>query len=292
MDTLAFYKSKRHQAKAPFKGKWGIFYIKQGLDFLAHQISYAYPTFNDPSLLALNFLRSHEFFHFKADLQTLMFEAVTEKHIYVPLRIAMLGKETHFVEESLANRSVMKWAESSGINIGDFAHDFCKLQPNAYANFDLNPSTLKGEWLANSLDRLPPYCSPRVDIASWMDHVPTNLTKRSLCPEYIIFPTKLSYWISPSWKMPEIKTIYEDSKVLNSFDKRFRTYKKEWEKTKKMLFTNPFSKKLDFKRLTWLDDPGDCWSARVKDFRMHLRNEGGGDWTAYNFGSGDKLKHH
>ena len=207
IEALAFYKSKRFQQYRPCIGKWGIFYLKPGLTYLAKEIAREYPTFGNPKKLALDFLRSHEFFHFKADLQTLFFESVKNRNLYRPLHAALSGRKTHFVEEALANREVIKWANSGGVHIGEFAHKFCKLQPNAYANFDLDHFKLKGEWLSNTLDLLPPYCEPRLEIASWMDSVPNNLLRKSLCPQYVVYPQKLTGWISPAWRGGPIKNM-------------------------------------------------------------------------------------
>jgi len=59
-EAIAFYKSKRMIDSLPCKGKWGIFYIKQGLDKLAWDISRSYPGYGDPRELAHQFLFEHE----------------------------------------------------------------------------------------------------------------------------------------------------------------------------------------------------------------------------------------
>jgi hypothetical protein len=47
-DALAFYKSRRNQSKTPFPGKWGIFYLRQGLEKIAWEIAIAYPGYKNP----------------------------------------------------------------------------------------------------------------------------------------------------------------------------------------------------------------------------------------------------
>ena len=98
LDVLAFYKSKRYLDRRPYIGKWGIFYLKQGLQFVEISIAREYPGYGDTRSLALNFLREHERFHFRADLQALMFEAVTKKHLYGQSRRLFRSDSTAFVE--------------------------------------------------------------------------------------------------------------------------------------------------------------------------------------------------
>lgn len=59
LDVLAFYKSRRYIARRPYIGKWGIFYLKQGLQFIEISIVREYPGYGDTRILALNFLREH-----------------------------------------------------------------------------------------------------------------------------------------------------------------------------------------------------------------------------------------
>jgi hypothetical protein len=93
-DALAFYKSRRMLSARPFPGRWGIFYLKQGLIFVESQIALEYPGYDKPRKLALNFLREHERFHYRADLQTLLFEATLGRELYMPLRRALRGRLT------------------------------------------------------------------------------------------------------------------------------------------------------------------------------------------------------
>ena len=79
MEVLAFYKSKRFIHINPYRGKWGIFYLRPGLSFLEHEIEKTYPGFGNTRLLALEFLRMHERFHFLADIQTILFESTLKQ---------------------------------------------------------------------------------------------------------------------------------------------------------------------------------------------------------------------
>jgi len=124
MDVLAFYKSRRLIGHRPFIGRWGIFYLQPGLAYVRDEIAAAYPGFSQPSQLALEFLREHEHFHFRADVQTLMFEATLGHHLYMPLRKAMRGRSADFVEEALANRQVWDWAKKATVGMREFAYDF------------------------------------------------------------------------------------------------------------------------------------------------------------------------
>src|SRR5690606_34492114 len=107
---------------------------------------------SDPMRLAHDFLLAHELFHYRSDLQTLMFEAVLKRNLYLPLRRALFGRRTHFVEEALANKQAFEWANKTSIGLREFAFHFLSLQPDAYSRFAEERLDLNGEWLANTLD--------------------------------------------------------------------------------------------------------------------------------------------
>ncbi len=290
MDVLAFYKSRRRITDRPFPGRWGIFYLKQGLVFLESEISREYPGFGDPRELALEFLRAHERFHFRADLQTLMLEAVLGRELYSPLRQLLRGRQHLFAEEALANRQVWDWARRGSIGIRDFAFDFMKLQPGAYARFDENRLQLAGEWAASAVDLAMPGIGVRPDLAHWVETSPEGLLRRSLCAEYVVYPTKLSHWISPALVLPNVKDIAEDPELVKSLERRFQSMRVAWERTKAKLLENRLLRGLNFK--PWPPEGKDAYSVRVNDsFRAHLRNIGEGRWLAYKFGPHPSMGH-
>ena len=55
-EAIAFYKSRRFVMKDPFPGKWGIFYINEGLNYVAWEISQLHPNFKNPKSLAITYL--------------------------------------------------------------------------------------------------------------------------------------------------------------------------------------------------------------------------------------------
>ena len=290
LDTLAFYKSRRFKNIAPFVGKWGIFYFKKGIDYIAKEISTSYPGYGAPTNLAYNFLRAHEFVHYKCDLQTLMFEAVLKRNLYVPLHKALIGRKVHFVEESLANSAALRWAKKKQISIQDFAEDFMNLQPGAYARFLEPNAVLQGEWIANVLDLKPPYCKPRTDIAKWVDAVPNELLRKSLCPEYIIDPKKIKHWLSPALVLPPVKLISDERPVTKVLKGKYRNLEKKWQNTKKKLIENRLSNGLNFK--PWKIDGNNTYSVKIDiSFRAHLRHEGAGNWSTYILGNHKELGH-
>ncbi|HXW72463.1 MAG TPA: hypothetical protein VEK34_13660 [Methylocella sp.] len=130
-EALAFYKSTRLIAARPYPGKWGIFYLKPGLVHVASGLVHVaceisrtnprYRAYKDPMRLARDFFRMHEHFHFRADIQTLLFEAALNKHLYFPLRRALIGRRTHFVEEALANKRAYEWAAKQTIGLQQYA---------------------------------------------------------------------------------------------------------------------------------------------------------------------------
>lgn len=289
-EALAFYKSRRFINQRPFPGRWGIFYLKHGLMYLAGEINSTYPGYRDPRRLAHQFLRAHEFFHYRCDLQTLMFEAVLKRSLYVPLRKALRGRRSLFVEEALANKAAYEWAKASSVGLKEFVHDFMSLQPGAYARFHERRIDLNGEWLANTLDLLPPGSLPRLDVAQWVDASPKDLLRSSLCPEYVVYPTKLSDWLDPALILPPVASITESAEVQKRLSGPYRNLGNKWDRTKAKLFADRTLRGLNFK--PWPKDGKDTYSVRIDDgFRAHLRHQGQGSWLAYILGPHKELGH-
>lgn len=291
-DALAFYKSRRIIAARPFPGTWGIFYLKAGLVHVAWGIAETYPGYKDPMRLAHDFLRGHEHFHFRADIQTLMFEAALKKNLYFPLRRALRGRRTHFVEEALANKQAYDWAKKFANGLREYAYDFMSLQPNAYARFEEPRNDLAAEWAANVVGTCPPgnSCLPRYDLAPWVEATPKDFMRTSLCPEYVIFPQRLENWLDPAWIPPPVTQITEGTKLKELLAQKFSQYKQKWEETKRKLLENRMLSGLDFKK--WPKEGKDVYSVRVSgSFRAHLRNQGQGIWHAYDIGPHGKMGH-
>ena len=289
-DVLAFYKSRRHVKKRPYKSKWGIFYLQQGLQFVASQIASEHPGYGNPWTLSYQFLRAHEWFHYQADLQTLMFELTTKRHLHSPVRQLFRGQREQFVEEALANRQAWDWAKRSNIGLSDFAFDFMKLQPGAYARFDENRLQLAGEWTANVLDLSKPGSAGRSDLAHWVEACPEGLLRNSLCPEYVVTPRKLSTWWPSALVPPPVHNIIDDDAVTKFLGKsKDQSLAGKWRTTKDRLLTERFANGLNFK--PWPPE-APAWSVRVdRAFRAHLRSEGHGIWRAYKIGPHDVMGH-
>jgi hypothetical protein len=290
-DVLAFYKSRRFLDLRPFSGYWGIFYLKHGLDYVQSQIAQAYPGFGSPRSLARQFLRLHERFHFQADLQTLMFEAVRGQHLYQPLRNAFFGRRDEFVEEALANRQVWLWSCRKAIGIEEFAYDFMKLQPGAYARFDEPRLALAAEWAANVVDKAVFPGAGRHDLAQWVETFPQDYLRPSLCPEYVVYPSSINTWLPPSLVLPPVDNIVDGEEVVKRLaSKFFANARKPWSNTKLKLKENRYLHGLNLK--PWKEDGHDCYSVKVTDaIRAHLRHEGNGCWKAYIIGSHKELGH-
>lgn len=289
-EAIAFYKSKRFQNRRPFVGRWGIFYINEGLSHVAWQISQTYPGYADPRTLARDFLRAHEHFHFQADIQTLMLEATQGKHLYIPTRQRFRRARSHFVEESIANRQAYDWAKRMSVGLEEFARDFMLCQPNAYARFLEPIADLTGEWVANVLDGQPAKSLPRYDLAPWVQSVPKEFMRRSLCPEWVIFPRKLGDWIDPACITPPVSEIVDDDKVVKILTKKLRKLQEPWENTKTKLRINKDMPGLNFK--PWKPHGPRCYSVKVDEGnRAHLENLGGGKWLAYEIGGHKELGH-
>lgn len=285
-DVLAFYKSRRHIDKGPYKGKWGIFYLQEGLQFVTEQIAREHPGFGTPRTLAYEFLRAHEWFHYRADLQTLMLEASKEEHLHAWRQRNFRGKEDLLVEEALANRQAWDWAKQSKIGLGDFAFDFMKLQPGAYARFDDDRLQLAAEWASQTLD----VSGPRHDLAHWVEASPSGLMLKSLCPEYVVRPAKLDVWWPAALVPPPVFAITDDDTVTRYLGKRKdQSLAGKWATTKSRLLTERFANGLNFK--PWPKEHP-AWSVKVDDgFRAHLRHEDQGTWTAYKIGTHAEMGH-
>lgn len=289
-ETLAFYKSRRLVASRPFPGRWGIFYLKQGLIYIESQINHVYPGYGDPKKLAINFLRQHERFHYRADIQTLMFEATLGRHLYLPIHRALRGRRSHFVEEALANRQVWDWARKEGVGLEEFAQDFMLLQPNAYARFFEPRLELAAEWAGIVVDQKPPGTAFRTDLSHWVEATPSGLLRASLCPEYVIYPSKLSNWISPALVLPPVTVVQDGEEVVKLLQGRLAHLQSKWEQTKTKLLENRLLHGLNFK--PWPKDGPKRYSVRVDDnFRAHLQHMGSGQWLAYILGPHKKLGH-
>lgn len=290
-EALAFYKSKRHINQRPFRGKWGIFYLRQGLHYVEAMIADHYPGYGDVPKLAIQFLREHERFHYRADVQTLLFEATLGREKYQTLRKALRGRGSWFVEEALANRQVWDWSKRAGVGIEELAYDFMTLQPNAYARFAEPRLELAGEWAANTVDFAPPNAGVlRMDLAHWVEATPTGLQRASLCPEYVVTPNRLTDWLSPALVLPPVKTVSEEPNVTKDLSGKLAHLQVAWKRTKDKLIANRLLPGLNFK--PWPMDGHDAYSVRLdRGFRAHLRHLGQGDWTVFKMGSHAHMGH-
>ncbi|MBI3147169.1 MAG: hypothetical protein HYZ17_01460 [Betaproteobacteria bacterium] len=290
-DVYAFYKSRRHVAARPYPGKWGIFYLEHGVSRVKELIESTYPGYGSSLRLAYEFLREHERFHFKFDIYALSVEAKIGRALYEPLKRAFRHHRIHQVEEALANRDAWEWAKRGRVGLGEFAYDFMKLQPGAYARFDERKFDLAGELAANLIDLNLSSTARREDQALWIGNVPDELLRRSLCPEYFVRPSSLTAWINPAWKLPEVRNVTEAQSFSSSLASKYASLKERWEDTKRKLIANPALPGLDFKR--WDKSTGH-WSVRINDnFRAHLRPipKSGGTWEAEEFGPHKAMGH-
>lgn len=266
------------------------FLLYPGLRHLSWRIADEYPGYADPRVLAREFLRAHELFHFRADIHTLMLEAALGRHLYLPTRFNFRRMRSDFVEEAIANRQAYDWAKGRGIGLAEFASDFMMVQPGAYSRFLEPLESLTGEWSANVIDGLGPKCPPRLEFSHWVTETPKHYLRRSLCPEYVVFPDALSDWIDPAWGLQPINHIQESETLSKLLSKKLRHLRGDWEKTKSKLMADKTLPGLDFKQ--WKPDGKNSWSVRVSDGnRAHLSHEGDGNWLAYALGGHKELGH-
>lgn len=290
-DVFAFYKSRRHLSARPYPGKWGIFYLEHGVARIRELIEASYPGYGPSFRLAYEFLREHERFHLKFDLYALSVEATMGRALYAPIKRAFHRHRIYQVEEALANRDAWEWAKQGRIGLAEFAYDFMKLQPGAYARFDERRVELAGELAANLLDLDLSRVARREDQALWVGSVPTELLRRSLCPEYFVRPVALSAWINPALILPEVCEVIDSPRLSKQLTSKDASMKDSWEKTKQKLVECRGLPGLNFK--PWDKSTG-LWSVRVNDnFRAHLRpiKKSAGSWEAEEFGPHKAMGH-
>ena len=284
-EALAFYKSFRFKDEKPFKGKWGIFYLSHGLSYVASEIKMYFPTWKNPRELALNFLHSHEFYHFHADLNSLHLENLIGKKLYEPVRRSLRGYQSHFVEEAIANRMSYQFAKKTKIE--DFAKDFMDVQPGAYRRYDEPLETLVAEWLAVTIDFSSPWERlRRDDLTPWFIQTPKTYSRKSMCPQYVVNVSHLNSYFPLALRMPIVRNVVETASFNKSIDK-LHTVKKKWDNTKTKLCNNSLSHGLNFK--PWGEG---LWSVRIDSgVRAHLRKLEDGIWEAVKIGNHGLMGH-
>ena len=288
-EAVAFYKSRRFSNRKPFPGKWGIFYLRTGVEYLASRMTQDYGI-RDALPHAYELLRRHERYHFKADMYTMMLELVQRQQLYVPVRRAFRGCSSQFVEEALANRDVWNFVRDKGRPLKDFARDWMTVQPGAYRRFDEPKDELTAEWAANTLDGNYFRRAKRDDVSAWTVSVPTFFERPNVCPEWIIDYAITARLFPAVLRMPAVTRVDESAAVRKLLDKKYRHLDETWNDQKAKLYENPSTHGLDF--YPWVKP--DLWSVRVtKGFRAHLRLRIGtpGYWIAEEFGSHKDLGH-
>lgn len=291
LEAYAFYKSRRYLGKRPFPGKWGIFYLAHGISRVGELISEAYPGYRDPYHLGYSFLKAHERYHYKFDVYALGVEALLGRSHYHTMKQKIIKSRVPNLEEALANRDAWIWAKSRRIGLDEFAYDFMKLQPGAYNRFDEDKRALNGELAANLIDFDFSPGAFRLDQEFSVGTIPEEYMRKSLCPEYLVYPSVLTNWIRPTWILPEIKRIVEPDSVSKLLASKYSSIRKQWERTKQKLLDNPGLPGLDFK--CW-DKKKRQWSVRIDlNFRAHLHQENPRDglWEVDEIGPHKQMGH-
>ena len=301
IDVLAFYKSYRHLQKSPFPGKWGVFFVNQGIKHIAHLLALEFPGLEQARKIAFDFLWSHEIYHAKFDVALLGFEALNARHFYLPQQSAFKWCQTQQPEEALANLNAWEFAKKidpaisrsamahlSGVHgISEFFFNFMKCQPGAYARFDEDKRELKSETAAGVFKGLR-FKQARCDeLVDWVAHSPSRTCNRSDVPQHLILGVRYSKLISPVRFIPHVTEIKESSQFLKDL---VAAHKPLWDRAKKKLLASSCLPGLNFK---FWEEP-ETWSMRVNDnFRAHLKpiSIQEGVWSAVSYGSHKKMGH-
>ena len=301
IEILAFYKSYRHINSAPFRGKWGIFYVNSGVQHISRMLAIEFPGAKNLREIALNFLWNHEIFHAKFDVGVLGFEGFSKTHLYLPQQFAFRRSKSYQPEEALANASAWKYAKSIDPNkssseyartkgipgVANFFFQFMKNQPNAYARFDENLFELKSETAAGIFNGQRSITARCDELAPWVGLHPSGTCSHSDIPEHLVVGISYSKLISPARFIPSVKKINETPKFISDIPPGHYSY---WEKTKSKLIKSSCLPGLDFKYF----EPLNLWSARVNDnFRAHFSpiSIQQGVWEAVAYGSHKKMGH-
>lgn len=289
LDAIAFYKSIRHLSQEPFPGKWGIFYIEAGVNFLSREIVSYYPGFGIPRKLALEFLRQHERFHFEVDVFSAILERLKNQHLYLPLRYRYKKLPAFCVEEAIANRKTYDWSKRPNVNIDGFAYDFMKCQPGAYSRFDESKLALQAEFAADLLDKISGDDFSYRSVAPFFVSLPQDLTRRSLCPEYVIRTYDRYSWIPSKFGFPTVLEVIDSKTVEKNLRGKYRSLVKTWEDRKKLLMQDPRLKSLHFR--PW-DKKDKLWSVNVDgNYRAHIQQVSHGHWITQEFGNHKAMGH-
>jgi len=231
-EALAFYKSFRLRESEPYSGKWGIFYLEQGIELLSQLICIDTSSNQvDSRRLAIDFLHNHEKYHFLVDILALGIEPPLSKHLYLPLRHAYRNHGTRCVEEALANGAAWQWAkkkEKEFPGLRCFAENFMSHQPNAYSRFDEPPEILNSELAANLVNqRYGNFAN--TNLAVWLNAFPSNISSRFV-PEHVIHGGELSRLFSGIHIFPKIAKVIDTPQVVKKLGKQGSPLKDKWEK--------------------------------------------------------------
>lgn len=293
IEALAFYKSFRYRASRPYPGKWGIFYLEEGVNLVSNLISIYVPSGQiNPKTLGLEFLRRHEIYHYLVDVSALSIEPPMAKHLYLPFRHAYLNCSSHCVEEALANLRAWKWAKKynkSNNGLLSFTEDFMKGQPNAYRRFADDPRILNAELACNLVDQNFGRKANQ-KLATWMCEFNNNIASRWV-PEYIIRHADLARLFPAVQIFPVVSKVVDSKEVQKTLKKYGSNLAHKWEKAKQKLAACPSLGGLDFKQWPRIQS---AWSVRVdRGYRAHLIpiDSNSGVWESLEIGSHDALGH-
>jgi len=287
IEALAFYKSFRFKDHEPFKGKWGIFFLEEGIQFVGELISYYVNNGNRFDELAYKFLRAHEEYHFKIDALASTIESPMAKHLYLPLRAVYKNHASSCVEEALANAQAWSWANNNESEFGgllEFATEFMDAQPNAYARYTEDALELSAELADNLVNQNYGKNARSRSLAIWASDSTSTFSGRG--SEYLVSGIDISNLFSKVLNIPVIKDIQDTMIILDN-----QILKTKWEQTKAKLLKCPALRGLNFK--PWPKIPG-TWSVRIdRGYRAHLRpvNEANGIWKVVKIGSHDQMGH-
>lgn len=153
LDVLAFYKSFRFIARAPFPGRWGIFLLGAGLEGLARDFKEHKPSLSHVEAwqFARETLLAHERYHFWIDVWALSKETtpldipLIKRYEYYRVAKQVVALTFNDLEESIANHYVFNKLRRRVFVDGSMAAPVLRKVlldgPSPYSDFNFGPET-------------------------------------------------------------------------------------------------------------------------------------------------------
>lgn len=93
----------------------------------------------------------------------------------------------------------------------------------------------------------------RPDLAPWVEAGPPGLLRASLCPDYVIYPARVSAWPDPALVLPPVTIVEDGEEVAKLLEGRFAHLRAQWATTKAKLLEDRLLRGLNYSATRFLD---------------------------------------